>query len=218
MLIMADLLLAPPHSTTTVPNASGDDSADEVPVVTTAKPATTAKPTTTKKPAASGGQGLVEKAYVTGYSWEDNTPRGSRAISNPVIHKEAAGTGTFKDPITVAVGHSINPTKMRFPEGTKFYVPEVRAYFIVEDTCGDGPAPQTKGCWTGYPAGAEYWIDLYVGNDESGNCMDKITGVHTVVRNPDDGYVVVPRKGDAGGTYSGIGNECSTYSDTPTRA
>jgi hypothetical protein len=217
---MADLLLAPPTSGTVESDPTGlEGPTTDEPVATTAKPTTTTKkPTTTAKPSTSTGQGVVEKAYVTGYSWEDNTPRGSRAISNPVIHKEAAGTGTFKDPITVAVGHSINPTLMKFPAGTKFYVPEVRAYFIVEDTCGDGDKPQDGGCWTGYPAGAKYWIDLYVGNDESGNCMDKITGVHTVVRNPDAGYVVVPRKGDAGGTYSGIGNECSTYSDTPTRA
>jgi hypothetical protein len=183
---------------------------------TTKSIATTKKPTTSAP--STTGQGVTEKAYVTGYSLEDNAPPGSRAISNPVVHQEAAGTGTFDDPITVAVGHSINPTAMKFPEGTKFYVPLVQAYFIVEDTCGDGDTPQNGGCWTGYPSGASYWIDLYVGSDASGNCMDSLTGIHTVIRNPDSGYAVVIRKGDVGSTYYGLGSDCKMYSETPTRA
>ena len=162
--------------------------------------------------------GVVERAYLTGYSLEDNTPRGSRDISNPVIHKMAAGTGTFRDPITLAVGHSINPTKMRFPAGTKFYVPLVRAYFIVEDKCGDGDTPQDGGCWIGYPPGASYWLDLYVGSDPNDACMNKLTGVHTVIRNPDSRYAAVARPGDSGSTYLGIGAGCRTFSDTPVRS
>jgi hypothetical protein len=181
---------------------------------TTAKPSTTIKSTTTAKPMS---QGIQENAFLTGYSWEDNTPRGSRDISDPVVHGQAAGKGTFNDPITLAVGHSINPTKMRFAPGTKFYVPMLRAYFVVEDTCGDGNTPQNGGCWTGYPAGASYWIDLYLGSDPTDKCMDSITGVHTVIRNPDAGWMAVERRGDVGSTYYGVGADCKLYSDTPTR-
>jgi hypothetical protein len=45
-------------------------------------------------------------AYITGYGWPDNTPA-SADISNPVIHQSAGGSGTYADPITIAVGHSI---------------------------------------------------------------------------------------------------------------
>ena len=40
-------------------------------------------------------------AYLTGYSYWDNTPPGSAAISKPVIHRRAGGTGKYNDPITI---------------------------------------------------------------------------------------------------------------------
>jgi hypothetical protein len=50
-------------------------------------------------------------AYTTGYGYPDNTPAGN-AISNPIIHSGAGGTGTYADPITLAVGHSITNGKI----------------------------------------------------------------------------------------------------------
>src|SRR5690606_21632608 len=45
------------------------------------------------------------RAYITGYSYFDNTPPGSAVVSHPVLHTVAGGQGTYDDPITVAVGH-----------------------------------------------------------------------------------------------------------------
>ncbi|MDT7772734.1 MAG: hypothetical protein QOC67_1658, partial [Pseudonocardiales bacterium] len=59
--------------------------------------------------------------WLTGYSWQDNTPPGSSIVGEPVLHKQADGQGTFADPITVAVpGHE---GKMAWQPGTKFYLP-----------------------------------------------------------------------------------------------
>lgn len=134
-------------------------------------------------------------AYVTGYSYWDNTPPGSADISHPVIHGSAGGTGTFADPITLAVGHSITNGKdtLDYPAGTKFYLPFLHKYVIVEDSCGDGSSPQNGPCHTGYQGNA--WIDVYVGKGSSSKsadtCMDKLTDVHSVIINPVSTYPVV---------------------------
>lgn len=133
--------------------------------------------------------------FVTGYSYWDNTPRASAAIARPVVHTEAAGIGTYEDPITLAVGHSIyfDRSFMDFPTGTRFYLPRLRKYAIVEDLCGDGNKPQHGPChsgWEGYP-----WLDIYVDGSEAGNqvaneCMAKITGVQPVIIRPKPRYRV----------------------------
>jgi len=139
-------------------------------------------------------------AYVTGYDIYDNTPPGSPVISNPVLHKVAGGTGTYQDPITVAVGHSIvnGQDILDWPQGTRFYVPNLRRYFIVEDTCGDGPTPQDEPCHdlsTADP-GAQTWLDVWVGgrsmsSSAAGRCEDDITHNQLVIENPPSDYVVV---------------------------
>lgn len=141
-------------------------------------------------------------AYTTAYGWPDNTPAGA-AISDPVIHKTAGGTGTYADPITVAVGHSITGGQdiLDYPAGTKFYVPNLRRYFIVEDTCGDGSSPQSGPCHTGYQG--HVWIDLWIGGQGLGSngtlvCEDAITDLHLVIENPASNYAVV-----SGAVYNG---------------
>jgi len=162
------------------------------------------------KPAPAPAPAQTMQAYVTGYSYFDNTPPGSPAISHPVIHQTAAGAGTFADPVTVAVGHSIINGRdiLDWPAGTKFYLPNLRRYFIVEDTCGDGGTPQNGPCHIGYPAPASTWLDVWVdgrnGTVAGANaCMDAITGVWTVIRNPAPNYAVVI------GPIVGV-NGCST--------
>lgn len=133
--------------------------------------------------------------FLTGYSYWDNTPRASAAIARPVVHTEAAGTGTFEDPITLAVGHSIyfDRSFMDFPTGTRFYIPRLRKYAIVEDLCGDGKKPQHGPChsgWEGYT-----WLDIYVDGSKAGNqvaneCMAKITGIQPVIVRPKAMYRV----------------------------
>lgn len=186
----------------------------------TPTPTATATPTpttTTATPSPSGSVGEVRaQAYVTGYSYWDNTPAGSVDISDPVLHQKAGGSGTYVDPITVAVGHSIIGGKdiLDFPAGTRFYVPNLRRYFIVEDTCGDGNTPQNGPCHTGFPTGAEYWLDVWVGGGsvsktQSDTCMNALTDVHTVIRNPAANYAVVAGE---------ITANCAQYGETPTTA
>lgn len=139
------------------------------------------------------------KAFVTGYTFWDNTPPGSSDISNPIIHKKAGGVGTYIDPITVAVGHSIidGVGTLDYPAGTRFYIPNLRKYFIVEDTCGDGDTPQNGPCHTGYPEGSTSWIDIWIdgatgGENETNKCAEAITGIYLIIKNPATNYKVVP--------------------------
>jgi hypothetical protein len=155
-------------------------------------PAPTPVPTPPAPPAA--GETRFD-AYLTGYGWPDNTPA-SAAISDGVIHSQAGGAGTYTDPITIAVGHSIISGKdiLDYPKGTKFYIPTLRKYFIVEDTCGDGNQPQNGPCHTGKDG--RPWLDAWVGGQGAVassvySCENKITGVHAVIQNPAPNYAVV---------------------------
>ncbi|MCB1155469.1 hypothetical protein KDL45_17550, partial [bacterium] len=128
-------------------------------------------------------------------SFWDNTPRGSARIARPVVHRQAGGTGTYSDPVTVAVGHSKSGgrSRMDFPAGTRFYFPRLQKYGIVEDVCGDGPRPQDGPCHSGY--GGLAWLDIYVGGRSVGSssadrCMNSITGVQNVILNPSPGLAV----------------------------
>ena len=137
-------------------------------------------------------------AFITGYSYFDNTPPGSMDISHPIIHSTAGGTGTYADPITVAVGHSNvdGGDILDWAAGTRFYIPNLRRYLIVEDTCGDGSSPQNGPCHSGYTAPATTWLDIWIGG-EAGNasrsdaCMDAITGVWQILVNPAANYATV---------------------------
>ncbi|MBV1903002.1 MAG: hypothetical protein KUG58_05140 [Marinosulfonomonas sp.] len=137
------------------------------------------------------------KAYLTGYSYWDNTPPGSAAISKPVIHSRAGGTGTYRDPITIAVGHTIKGGRqtLDYPAGTRFYLERLRKYAIVEDVCGDGNRPQDGPCHTGHLGHA--WLDIYVGGRKqtasvSTACARRITAMHTVIINPGPNHKVDP--------------------------
>jgi hypothetical protein len=173
-----------------------------------AAPAST--PTSTADTIPSGETRFV--AYLTAYTYWDNTPPGSSEISNPIIHTLAGGTGTYSDPITVAVGHSItgNVDTLDYPAGTKFYVPNLRKYFIVEDTCGDGSTPQNGPCHTGYEG--HPWLDLWLDGSNgtkatSDACANAITDLHLIIEDPAPGYAVNP-----GALYN---NGCSSqYGDT----
>jgi hypothetical protein len=167
---------------------------------------------TTTTPPPSGTE---ITAYLTGYTYYDNTPAGSAAVSNPVIHQTAGGTGTYTDPITLAVGHTITGSQdvLDWPAGTIFYVPNLRKYFIVEDTCGDGPTPQNEPCHTGYPAPATTWLDLWIDGQtdtetQATNCANAITDVHKVIKDAPSNYAVVP------GAVAANGGCATQYGDT----
>lgn len=135
-------------------------------------------------------------AFITGYSYWDNTPPGSAAIAHPVVHRRAGGTGTYKDPVTIAVGHEIHGSRrsMDYPAGTRFYINALRKYAIVEDLCGDGNEPQNGPCHSGYQGLP--WLDIYVDGSKSPKslsvqCMNRLTRVHTIIRDPSPDYPVV---------------------------
>lgn len=150
------------------------------------------------------GELLFPRVYVTAYSWFDNTPARSPTISHPVLHRTAGGAGTYEDPVTLAVGHSLETGQdvMDLPAGTRVYVPSVRRYFIVEDTCGDGPSPEDGPCHSGVEefGDASLWIDLWIGGEGGSaalaqRCARSLTGVHTVILNPGENYLVASGHG-----------------------
>ncbi len=175
--------------------------------VPSAAPAPAAAPAAAPAPVlpASSSERIVTTTYTTAYTWYDNTPAGSSAISHPVLHKTAGGTGTYEDPITIAVGHSLATGEdvLDFPAGTRIYLPDVRRYFIVEDTCGDGNDPQGGPCHQGVNAhgtNSTIWIDMWIGGqsmsaDGANACAGKVTNVNTAVFNPASNYVVAPGAG-----------------------
>jgi hypothetical protein len=135
--------------------------------------------------------------FVSAYDWWDNTPRGSAAIAYPGFHSEASGAGTYGNPITVAVGHCIVGGKSipDYAVGTRWYDPFTQRYFRTEDLCGDGDRPQDGPCHTGQDG--RRWIDIWINGRTdtadgraSSDCMDGVTGVRTVIRNPGPSYPV----------------------------
>jgi 3D (Asp-Asp-Asp) domain-containing protein len=178
-VLMAGLLsLALPAACTSVPPRPSDESAES-------------------------DENIVPDVYMTAYTWFDNTPAASPDISHPVVHREAGGTGTYEDPVTLAVGHSLKTGKdvLDIPSGTRIYIPNVRRYFIVEDTCGDGPTPEDGPCHLGAKGyGASVWIDMWIGGEgESSSvarrCTQQVTGVRTAVFNPRADYAVASGRG-----------------------
>lgn len=147
-------------------------------------------------------------AYVTGYSYWDNTPPGTAEIALPHVHRRAGGTGTYDDPITLAVGHSLATGRSvpDFRKGTRFYFMRLRKYAIVEDVCGDGPTPENGPCHSGRQG--KPWLDIWVdGSDVTAQladmCMYRITGFQSVIIGPERGFPV-----DVG---SIVGSGCKVY-------
>ena len=123
-------------------------------------------------------------AFITGYTWWDNSPPGSAAIARPVIHRLAGGVGTYADPITMAVGYTSRG--MDIPAGTRFYLPEMKKYFIVEDKCG--------ACHR-HNADVAYKLDIWLdgrnrSKSRARSCAYSITGKQPVVRQPPRGLAV----------------------------
>jgi hypothetical protein len=87
--------------------------------------------------------------YVTFYGWPDNDPAGN-GIAYPKLHQGASGTGTHADPITFAT----DPKE--YAPGTILYVPYLKRYVIMEDSCAE--------CITDWKSG-KYHIDLWLDSD-----------------------------------------------------
>lgn len=125
---------------------------------------------------------LMPKTYTTAYDYQDNNPPNSAQISNPVIHQLAGGIGTYDDPTTVAVDHLPDGT-LQFRKGTRFYVPNVRRYFIAEDTTGElAPGTVHLDMWSGGQTSTQ---------QSAYDCMSHVTGHYLVICNPAKDYAVV---------------------------
>jgi hypothetical protein len=106
----------------------------------------------------------TQPTFLTFYGWYDNTPPGND-ISFPKIHSGAGGKGTFADPITFATA------KAELAPGTKVWVPRVKKYFIMEDSC-----QECGDDWSGHgPNGGPglRHIDLWIGG-KGGSAFDAI--------------------------------------------
>ncbi len=129
-----------------------------------------------------------DKVWTTGYTWWDNSPPGSAAISYTGFRRTAAGVGTYRDPITLAVAYKGRTPQ--FAYGTRFYLPKWKKYFIVEDICG--------AC-DRVPTGVKYKIDLWLdarnlNRRDARDCTYSNTGATTAVRNPPSGLAVDTRR------------------------
>jgi hypothetical protein len=132
---------------------------------------------------APRGASKQMRVFLTGYSFQDNTPAGSAEVSHPILHKDAGGTGTFADPITVASPGSGG--SMEWRPGTRFYLPSVKRYVIVEDSGASGA-----------PGGVDTHLDMWIDGERGSKsatdaCMDRITGEVSAQLNPPPGLPVV---------------------------
>jgi hypothetical protein len=162
------------------------------PPTTKPKPPTTTKPNPpTSVPQPTGNEIRFPNAYTTSYNWWDNNPPKSDAICCKAIHTRASGTGTFADPITVAVDDKPAGT-LEFPAGTRFYVPNVRAYFVVEGRTGTLWS-QNANSHGGATPHFDLWSDGRTSSESSAySCMAQLTGTGMlVIQNPLPDYAVV---------------------------
>lgn len=158
------------------------------------------------------GEIVIKNAYTTAYGWPDNTPAGNNTTIMGVSGHDT-GTGTFADPITMATGYSLATGKEvdDYTAGTKFYDPNLRKYFVIGDTCGDGNSPQTEACHKSEISGT-IQLDMWVGGQGANknsvlSCEDAVTRVGTLIENPASNYAVV-----LGSVFNGT---CSTqFGDT----
>jgi hypothetical protein len=130
-------------------------------------------------------------AYVTSYGHWDNNPPGTAAICCAAMHRVAGGKGTYADPLTVAADYR-SARLMQFAPGTRFYIPNLRAYFVVEDRTGEQQATNTREHGGSNPH-LDVWADGRTSSASSlRSCQHSIT--HTglrVIQNPKSNYVVV---------------------------
>lgn len=153
-------------------------------------------PPATSTPTTTVGQIILKNVYTTAYGWPDNTPAGANTTIGGVSGT-AGGTGTYASPVTLATGFSLIGGKEidDYAAGTKFYDPNLRKYFAVGDTCGDGNSPQTEACHVSEIKGT-IQLDMWVGGQGANSksvlaCEDAVTRVGTLVENPASNYAVV---------------------------
>ncbi len=114
--------------------------------------------------AGKASAATTHQTFLTFYGWYDNTPPGGE-IAYPKLHDTAGGKGTYADPITFATTTAV------YKPGTKVWVPRVKKYFIMEDSCQECGADWSGEGPNGGP-GLRH-IDLWIGG-KGGSAMDAI--------------------------------------------
>lgn len=135
-------------------------------------------------------QQVLKNIYVTFYGFDDNDDGeghyGNAVISDGVIHKLATeDLGTYTHPSTFATDYRV------LKRGTKIYVPKVRKYYIMEDTCAPCTEDMNKG---------KKHVDLYIGGHSKLqghpliDCENDLTSdaeyTDTIIVNPSPNYPV----------------------------
>lgn len=127
------------------------------------------------------------RATITFYGWPDNSPPGNK-IAHPVLHKHAAGDGTYCNPTTFATERSNNK---RIPYGIKIYVPFLKQYFIREDLCAASGPPTgsgSNGCY-------KLWFDLWIGGTAKSKPHAVVACEFKLTPNKDVSAILWPRDG-----------------------
>jgi beta-glucanase (GH16 family) len=169
--------------------------------ITTIKIISTRADASTIIPLNHGGTKI--SARTTNYSGNDgNVNPPSTAINwpksdgFPTVHNAVGGTGTFANPITVAINSvngSSNGTDPHGPYkiGEIFYVPRLHLYFVAEDSCNIDAAAFCSE--NDRDDGTQIHLDFFNGN--TNNLQDKLLqcelsygGNTEVIANPGDGY------------------------------
>lgn len=161
------------------------------PAAATPRPAA---PAAAPQPVTHATSGTSQSVWETSYAAIDNDPSGSRAIAYPSVHRQAGGTGTYNDPLTLAAD-------VRWlPVGTRVYAPRWHKYYVMEDEC-----VECEGDWSGSHF---HHVDLYMSSSvQSGviSCENAATKDQaendTIIINPDPNRPVdtTPLYTDAGG-------------------
>lgn len=125
-------------------------------------------------PAATGAEKLAT-FKITGFGKIDNTPRNSTTISFHCIHQEAGGTGTWTDPLTAATPGHAGSTEN--PKCTKFYVPGIHRYVVIEDSGATKFSQPHLDIWSGTTDNVE-------------DCESKITKTEQIIVNPGPNHPV----------------------------
>lgn len=175
-----------------------------------------AAPKPVPAPPTAAAETIVTSASTTAYAFREKTPAGGQGRPNGA----GGATGTYSDPITVTAGNAkaAAHTGLDVKAGTLIYLPDVRRYFIVDDSCGEGTGPHGSPCRQGDDADdatSTIWIDMWLGGrsisaEEADNCAARVTKVQAAVLNPASNYAVAP---GAGVIHDGI---CDAgYGNTP---
>ncbi len=119
----------------------------------------------------------------------------------PTVHNSVGGTGTFADPITVAINSKDSssgsvPNSSDYQIGEKFYIPQLHLYFVAEDSCNvdiDYADCTNNGNWQ--DNSKELHMDLFNGNvtdpslfTNQQNCETSYGGNTPVIANAGPGY------------------------------